>query len=278
MTDELKEQAALFALGLLDEQERGDFLHALSRDGELAALVGEYHATMAVVALSPELREPPAALRESILAQATGLVTATVDSSLPEPIVLPGPSAQSMPVERSVLEDLPVAGWPATPMPAGPSRRRAMPHALPWLVAASFAIACGVLFFRVTALQEENARMAAEKGVEYLRIALLEPQAASLPGISARVAWNPGSGSGIIETAALPAQGVEKTYQLWIFEKDNPVPVSAGVFDPVVNSRIMFRPDRAVENAVTFAVSIEVAGGRPQPEGEVVLAGTLVGG
>ena len=39
-----------------------------------------------------------------------------------------------------------------------------------------------------------------------------------------------------------------------------------------------FRPDRAVENAVTFAVSIEVAGGRPRPEGEVVLAGTLVGG
>jgi len=278
MTDELKEQAALFALGLLEEQERGTFLHALSIDGEVAALVGEYHATMAVVALAPELREPPAALREAILAQATGLVSATFGSSISEPIVLPESPTPSMPVELSVLEDLPVAGRTAPSMAPSPSRRHAVPHALPWLVAASLAIACGVLFFRVTALQEENARIAAEKGVEYLRIALLEPQAASLPGISARVAWNPASESGIIETAALPAQGVEKTYQLWIFEKDNPVPVSAGVFDPVANSRIMFRPDRAVENAVTFAVSIEVAGGRPRPEGEVVLAGTLVGG
>jgi anti-sigma-K factor RskA len=278
MTDELKEQAAMFALGLLEEKEREAFLSAVVGDRELAALLDEYHATMAVVALAPVLREPPASLRDVILARATGSIASTVAENISEPVVLPDEFAVTPPVELSVLDDLPVADRTVPTVTPVPSRRRALPQTLPWLVAASLALACGVLFFRVIALQEENVRIAAEKGVEYLRIALLESQAASLPGISARVAWNPGSGSGIIETAALPDQGAEKTYQLWVFEKDNPVPVSAGVFDPVANPRIIFRPEREVENAVTFAVSIEVAGGRPQPEGEVVLAGTLVGG
>jgi len=276
MTDEHKEQAALFALGLLEAQERESFLSALSLDRELAALVDEYYATLAVVALTPELRDPPPGLREAILARATGPVAVESDHSVP--VVTPEPPAPSAPVELSVLDDLPVAGRTAPPLADMPPRRHELPQTLPWLVAASLALACGVLFFRIIALQKENTRIAAEKGVEYLRIAVLESQAASLPDISARVAWNPGSGTGIIKTAALPDQGAEKTYQLWVFEKDNPVPVSAGIFDPAANPRIIFRPVREVENAVTFAVSIEVAGGRPQPEGEVVLAGNLVGG
>jgi anti-sigma-K factor RskA len=272
MTDERKEQAALFALGLLDEQERESFLSALAVDAELSALVDDYHATMAVVALSPELREPPASLRESILSHVTGMAAGPVENELPDPVE---PHAA---IELAALDDLPVADREAPPVRSIAPRRRDISRTLPWLVAASLALACGVLFFRVLALQDENSRLAAEKGVEYLRIAMLDPQAASLPDVSARVAWNPESGSGIIETNSLPDQGAEKTYQLWVFEKDNPVPVSAGVFNPVANPRIVFRPEREVGDAVTFAVSIEVAGGRPQPEGEVVLAGTLQGG
>lgn len=275
MTDELKEQAALFALGLLEPEERETFLTALSRDSALVALLDEYHATMAIVALAPELREPPADLRETILFQAADFagrppVGAVVPTELPALYEGRDPAI-------SVAEDVP-ADPVAPPVVSFFPRHRSPLMTLPWLVAASLALACGVLFFRVIALQKENTRIVAEKGVEYLRIAVLEPQAASLPGISARVAWNPESGSGLIETAALPAPGAEKTYQLWVFEKDNPVPVSAGVFDPIANPRIIFRPEREVENAVTFAVSIEVAGGRPQPEGEVVLAGTIVSG
>ena len=42
MTDELKEQAVMYALGQLAEDERAAFVSALRSNAELAVLVGEY--------------------------------------------------------------------------------------------------------------------------------------------------------------------------------------------------------------------------------------------
>ena len=70
MTDEQKENAALFALGLLGEAEASAFLRESSDNHDLAFLAAEYQATLGVIALSAEPVEPPASLRESILAKA----------------------------------------------------------------------------------------------------------------------------------------------------------------------------------------------------------------
>ena len=171
MTDEMKEQAALFALGLLEPEERENFLSALSRDRALGSLLDEYHATMALFALEPELREPPAALRETILSRAAdlaGLPPAEAFAPTQVPTIHKGGELDDKGVEDAASQSV------APPVVSFFSRQRSPLMTLPWLVAASLALACGVLFFRVIALQKENTKIVAEKGVEYLRIAVLE--------------------------------------------------------------------------------------------------------
>lgn len=240
MTDELKEQAVMYALGQLAEDERAAFVSTLRSDAELAALVGEYEAVLGAIALSAEEAIPPASLRERILREAGG-----VDESTTVPF--------RRPIER---------------------KRSSF---VPWAAAAMFAIFCGFLGLQVAELKRENAELARLNDPENIRLVALAAASEEYPDISANVAWNPESGIGFIETKDLPPAPSGKTYQLWVFEEGNPAPVSAGLFDPAASVRASFQPDRPVEKAVTFAVSLEVAGGRPQPEGPVVLAGNAQG-
>ena len=74
----------------------------------------------------------------------------------------------------------------------------------------------------------------------------------------------------------LPALPAGKTYQLWIIT-DTPKPVSAGVFslDRGRKGRGILQNIPDVAKIKQFAVSLEPAGGLPQPTGAVYLAGDL---
>ena len=74
----------------------------------------------------------------------------------------------------------------------------------------------------------------------------------------------------------LPALPAGKTYQLWIIT-DTPKPVSAGVFslDRGHKGRGILQNIPDVAKIKQFAVSLEPAGGLPQPTGAVYLAGNL---
>ena len=259
MNDELKDDAVLFALGQLDDREHEAFIAALRREPELTSLVNEYREVFATLALSVEERDPPEGLRESILRAAAEVgKTRAGEGRLAELSEMPDTYPDAARTGRG-----------------GRSRRVSLVTGVPWTIAACLAVACGVLFFQLSELREENRELARIADPENIRIAALAAQTEALPGVSARVAWNPASGTGVLETQDLPEPPDENTYQLWVFEKDNPSPVSAGVFDPTADPRIVFRPERPVATAVAFAVSIEVAGGRPQPEGPVILVGAV---
>jgi anti-sigma-K factor RskA len=78
----------------------------------------------------------------------------------------------------------------------------------------------------------------------------------------------------VLYTAVLPALPTDKTYQMWLV----PVmaaPISAGVFRPGAHgSRQLWSAEVPLNTEVkAFAVTIEPAGGVPQPTGAKVLAG-----
>lgn len=72
----------------------------------------------------------------------------------------------------------------------------------------------------------------------------------------------------------LPALPAGKTYQLWVITDK---PVSAGVFslDHGRKGRVIIQSVPDVATIKKFAVSLEPAGGKPQPTGAVYLAGDL---
>ena len=49
------------------------------------------------------------------------------------------------------------------------------------------------------------------------------------PAASAKLLWNPGTKQGILWVSGLPPLPLEKSYELWAFVGDQPVP--AGTFD-----------------------------------------------
>jgi len=84
----------------------------------------------------------------------------------------------------------------------------------------------------------------------------------------------PGTGRGFFYANNLPPLPTGKTYQLWIITNK---PISAGVFtlDHGHKGRLLLRDIPGVSQIKKFAVSLEPAGGRPQPTGSIYLAGDL---
>ena len=72
----------------------------------------------------------------------------------------------------------------------------------------------------------------------------------------------------------LPPPPPGQSYQLWVIAGG--APVSAGVFDldPDGRARYATRSEPPLDGPVTIAVTLEPEGGRPQPTGPMVLAGT----
>ena len=83
----------------------------------------------------------------------------------------------------------------------------------------------------------------------------------------------------MLRVEKLPALASDKDYQLWVIDPAYPLPVDSGVFtvDPATgNARISFRPDKRINNAAKFAVSLERKGGVPKaegPKGPIMLIG-----
>jgi anti-sigma-K factor RskA len=83
---------------------------------------------------------------------------------------------------------------------------------------------------------------------------------------------NPERGKAVFYAFDLPALTPDKTYQLWWIEGGKPV--SAGIFNVDRRGTGSVRVERAPTGATdAWAVTVEPAGGVPQPTGEMVLKG-----
>lgn len=86
--------------------------------------------------------------------------------------------------------------------------------------------------------------------------------------------YDPDSKNAFFYAFNMPPLPVGKTYQLWAIVG---TPVSAGTFstDAGHKSRIVIRNLPDASRITQFAVSLEPAGGRPQPTGDIYLSGQL---
>lgn len=79
---------------------------------------------------------------------------------------------------------------------------------------------------------------------------------------------------GFFYASNLPELPAGKTYQLWVIT-DKPVSVGVFAIDRGRKGRIMMHDIPAISRIKQFAVSMEPAGGRPQPSGSIYLAGSM---
>ncbi len=111
------------------------------------------------------------------------------------------------------------------------------------------------------------------------KIAALASLAGNTPQALAVAVWNPASQQGVLSVQKLPALATDKDYQLWVFDQENPAPISGGTFtvDPVTGeARVNFHPKQSVKSAQKFAISLERKGGSSQsraPDGPVLFLG-----
>lgn len=114
----------------------------------------------------------------------------------------------------------------------------------------------------------ESLAIIASPGARSIQLAGLGPS----PQASGSTFVNPERGKAVFYAFDLPALAPDKTYQLWWIEDGKPV--SAGTFNVDERGTGSVQVERAPKGATdAWAVTIEPAGGVPQPTGEMVLKG-----
>ncbi len=156
---------------------------------------------------------------------------------------------------------------------------------------AAAAVMVVYLGWRISALDRELAQRSQELAALRTQVAQQrevltilrapETKAVALGGLKpsptaqGRLWWLRGVG-GVLVANGLPMTPPGKTYQLWAIAGGKPV--SAGIFtvDPKGSATLQVKPLPAVDTVDVFAVTLEPAGGLPQPSGEMYLAGKVL--
>jgi anti-sigma-K factor RskA len=259
-----EENLELYALGALPEAETAAVKAHLEGCRDCAAKLAEALGNVAVLALAAEQEKPAAAVKEKLFARIAAERAATV------PVTQPADGREIM---REVKR--PRANWwnwvlvPAT---------------------AVLAIFCAELYREnrmLTGEVREARRVAAEFEKERLHVlGLVNALSAQdtetirlastkdgIPGSGAVVRFNKRLGK-VLYTAELPPLPPEKVYQMWLVPT-NGTPISAGTFTSggSMQTQPWVAEVPANSEPKAFAVTVEPAGGVPQPTGKVILLG-----
>ena len=283
--NDLHDLTPVYVLDALDPGERAEYEVHLAGCDQCRREVAALRETSAQLAESVAA-EPSPGLRDRVLAQ----VTTTPQVSIRPTPLRPAPSE-------------PAPATAATPSPAPPSRALTA-----WLAAAVVALvlgaaALGFLAVRLDQrLDDVNTRLAAtEAQLEETegqlasaeaRLAETESQLVSAGELRAVLASNDGSvvslagpGEGTMRFAYSPTtgQGVligdgmapvdeSETYQAWLIEDGVPQP--AGLFSPT-DGEVTFAVEGDPGEAEVVAVTVEPAGGSPQPTSDILYLSEL---
>ncbi|MEO8586771.1 MAG: anti-sigma factor [Acidobacteriota bacterium] len=130
----------------------------------------------------------------------------------------------------------------------------------------------GLLHEKTRDLEERNLELAWLKDPR-VQVALLKGLEGN-PTAKAKLLWNPGTKQGILWVSGLPPLPLEKSYELWAFVGDQPVP--AGTFDAKEGGPTVIpisKQENLGDAPLKFAVSVEPKGGVAFPTGAIVLVG-----
>jgi anti-sigma-K factor RskA len=236
ISEEQQDQAALYALGLLNADEDAAFESELRANTELRDLVRELREAAGAVAFAAPPQTPPSSLKQRIMRE----------------IAMETKRVVPMPTRRASF------GW------------------MPWAIAAGLSVFCGLLAIDRVRLERELADIRAADPLMQTTFFALAPSAPAPADARATVAWQPGRQSGVIRISNLPAPQPGKDYQLWAVDAEHKDPISAGVVRVDKNgvAQVRFNPVEKAEHVKAFAISLEREGGVPKKEGPILLVGT----
>ena len=276
ITERHEELAALHALGLLEGAERSAFESELAGNAELRGLVDSLAESTAALALAAPQIEPPAGLKNRVLAACTAPAGDGAGES-------PGGKVIAFPLLRLA----------------------------PWAMAAALAVAAIWLARQNLFLRQENSTLRTERAlaeVAYktaqnqltersllaenmindlggklrrsedlgrLKVAALASLAGNSTEARAIAVWDPEQQAGLLTIEKLPAIADTQDYQIWVVDPAYPNPVNGGVFHVSADGKVAlaFKPDQPVKQAAAFAISLERKGGVPKAEGTILLLG-----
>ncbi len=251
-----EEDFDLYALGVLEGDERSGIESHVASCAECAQRLAEARGRISLLSLSAPPQEPSLAVRQRLL-----------DKIRAERIPERAPSL--------AYEHRPLARW--------------------WnIIWSSAAVALAVLtiflWIENDRLQQQlerqeqvvNRELAATEHARAIAALLTSPQTVTVnlapkaphatePG---RVLYNERQGA-LIYAGILPQIGSDKSYELWVIpQSGNPIP--AGVFFPKPNGEAeVVMPKIPVGiSAKAFAVTVEPAGGKDQPTGPMAQVGS----
>ncbi|MCZ3388731.1 MAG: anti-sigma factor [Actinomycetia bacterium] len=240
MTSDMHALAAAYSLDALDAAESAEFEQHLAACDTCSLDVREMRETAAVLALT-SLEEPPAALRDAVLARVRLTSQGSPDSDAAAVVDL---------AERRTRR--------------GPATR--------WLtgVAAAAVLVAGGL--GVTTYQASQRADQAQLASDQITALLADPEAtverADVTGGGAgTLVASPSRSQAAFLAASLPVTGPDETYQLWAI--DDQGATSVGLLQPDSGQAIALVD--LPPGTTTFGMSVEPAGGSPAPTTDPVL-------
>jgi anti-sigma-K factor RskA len=260
-----EEDFDLYVLGALEGDEKQAIESHLAACGECARKLTAARGRVAAISFAAPRTEPSPAVKDRLLRQ----IRAEAQT----------PSRQDAPA--------PVREFAPPEPPRGLAGRWLFAILAPAFVA--LLIATIVLWRQNDRLTKQLAQLgvamdATQKQLEYARNVahLVEAKdtvtvaLAPMPGMAkgaAHVMYNAKMGM-LMYDGWIDPPPQDKSYQLWVVPMDGK-PISAGVFNPATSDQAHWMTKVPEGVAVkAFAVTLEPAGGMPEPTGPMVLAGT----
>jgi len=264
--EKLSELCSIYALGALDGEELREFEAHLKTGCTLCReQIWEYGETVASIPEALPNVSPSQDLKRRIMSQ----------------------------LEQNLANRTVVDFKPATDV--RPTKARGW---LPWACAVAAGIALTVSLTRVSSLnrglaeQQQRLNQQLEQLKDLQRLLsdekeitqfLKKPDARvtplggteKSPQAAGKILWSAQEKKALFFASNLPLLPEGKTYQLWIIANNKPI--DAGIFpvDPEGNGFLKVPLLSEADKAQKFAVTLEPAGGVPQPTGDMHLLGSL---
>jgi anti-sigma-K factor RskA len=281
MTEQVQEQAALHALGILEPGEARLFEQKLAGDASLRALKNEYEATAAELGALVKPLMPPADLKDRLMRVIEERSQFRRASAVPTTALVNGVKWMMRGVAAALALSAVGLWTDRQNMESRATALQAEAQQTTEKLAAESQRALGLesalknAEAQISQLKNEVVMLQEKDAFARMQIATLQSNVSQYKQGVAVVVWDSEKHMGILKLEKMPPLDTKKDYQLWVVDPKNPVPVDAGVIqmDSKGFAKIDFKPVDAVSEAAKFAISVERKGGVPKAEGPIVFIG-----
>jgi anti-sigma-K factor RskA len=265
-----EEDFDLYALGALEGDEKLAIESHVASCANCADKLAEARGRIALLALAAPQSQASAAVKQRLMQQVRADAERNVERSTD---AVPA-SAYEPPHASERSAGFFGRWWTAVLVPAGAVL--AVATILLWAQNRQLDRQLAALRASVQEQQQQlqDARAVADMIESRDTITVSLAQQPGMPTGAAHVMYNSKMGMLMFDGEITPAPSA-KSYQLWLVPTDGK-PISAGVFNPVSGrtDHWMMKLPQGIA-AKEFAVSLEPAGGMPQPTGPMVLVGPV---